>query len=159
LAFATSVVAVSLSQPFSPLQAESSHTGQTPGGSVGAPIILAASRGKYLETPPGKKPRVVITADPELDDLNSLIRFVLHSADYKTEGLIYASSMYHWKGDGTGKTQNLPSRQYNRNGRDWCPCGGRLRTGLPEPDRPQRRLSHTHRAALESEVGQRRFRR
>jgi hypothetical protein len=122
LAFATSVVAVSLSQPFSPLQAESSHTGQTPGGSVGAPIILAASRGKYLETPPGKKPRVVITADPELDDLNSLIRFVLHSADYKTEGLIYASSMYHWKGDGTGKTQNLPSRQYNRNGRDWCPC-------------------------------------
>jgi hypothetical protein len=29
----------------------------------------------YLETPPGQKPRVVITADPELDDNNSLIRY------------------------------------------------------------------------------------
>ena len=30
-------------------------------------------RYKYLETPAGKKPRVVITADPELDDNNSMI--------------------------------------------------------------------------------------
>lgn len=87
-----------------------------------APVTVASSSGKYLETPAGKKPRVVITADPELDDNNSLIRYILHSSDYITEGLIYASSMFHWRGDGTGRTQNIPFRQYNRNGLDLCPC-------------------------------------
>jgi hypothetical protein len=77
---------------------------------------------RYLETPAGRKPRVVITADPELDDNNSLIRYVLHAADFTTEGLIYASSMFHWRGDGEGGRQNLPARQYNRNGLDLCPC-------------------------------------
>ena len=47
---------------------------------------------KYLETPRGKKPRLVITADPELDDNNSIIRYIVMSDGYKTEGLIYASS-------------------------------------------------------------------
>ena len=86
------------------------------------PSPAATRQPHYLETPVGKKPRVVITADPELDDLNSLIRYILHASDYRTEGLIYASSQYHWTGDGTGRTQNLPNRQYNRNGRQLCPC-------------------------------------
>jgi len=34
------------------------------------------------------KPRVVVTADPELDDSNSLVRYLLHSADFRTEGLV-----------------------------------------------------------------------
>lgn len=76
----------------------------------------------YLETPPGKKPRVVITADPELDDNNSMIRYILMSDGYRTEGLIYASSQFHWSGDGTGKTLNVPGREYNRNGLNLCPC-------------------------------------
>ncbi len=46
------------------------------------------------------KPRIIITADPELDDNNSLIRFLLYSTDVQVEGLIYASSQFHWKGDG-----------------------------------------------------------
>jgi hypothetical protein len=77
---------------------------------------------RYLETPPGKKPRVVITADPELDDQNSMIRYALMSDGYQTEGLIYASSQFHWTGDGTGKTLNVPGREYNRNGLNLCPC-------------------------------------
>ena len=64
-----------------------------------APIALAAAP---LETPAGRKPRVVITADPELDDSNSLVRYLLFSPDFQTEGLIYASSQFHWKGDGKG---------------------------------------------------------
>ena len=40
---------------------------------------------------PVEKPRVIITADAELDDSNSLIRFLLFSTDYKVEGLIYTS--------------------------------------------------------------------
>jgi hypothetical protein len=82
----------------------------------------AGTQYKYLETPPGKKPRVVITADPELDDNNSMIRYVLMSDGYKTEGLIYVSSQFHWSGDGTGKTLSVPGREYNRNGLNLCPC-------------------------------------
>ena len=55
-------------------------------------------------TPPDKKPRIIITADSELDDNNSLIRFLLYSSDFRVEGLIYASSQFHWKGDGKGTT-------------------------------------------------------
>lgn len=68
------------------------------------------------------KPRVVVTADPELDDNNSLIRFLLYSSDYKVEGLIYASSGYHWKGDGKGTKWYVPGREYSRFGLDTCPC-------------------------------------
>jgi hypothetical protein len=48
------------------------------------------------------KSRVVIATDPELDDNNSLIRYLLYSSDFRTEGLIHASSGHHWKGDGKG---------------------------------------------------------
>ncbi len=44
------------------------------------------------------RPRIVITADPELDDNNSLIR-LLYSSDLNIEGLVYASSKFHWEGD------------------------------------------------------------
>src|SRR5580765_5643574 len=77
---------------------------------------------KYLETPAGKKPRVVITADPELDDNNSMIRYILMSDGYKTEGLIYTSSQFHWSGDGTGRLFEVSNREYNRNGLKFCPC-------------------------------------
>jgi cellulose-binding protein len=68
------------------------------------------------------KPRVVVTADPELDDSNSLLRYLLHSTDFRTEGLIYASSGFHWKGDGTGKKWSVPNREYFRFGLNLCPC-------------------------------------
>jgi hypothetical protein len=38
------------------------------------------------------RPRTIVTADPELDDSNSLVRFLLYSTDVQTEGLIYARS-------------------------------------------------------------------
>jgi hypothetical protein len=68
------------------------------------------------------KPRVVVTTDPELDDANSLIRYLLYSTDFRTEGIIYASSGFHWKGDGTGKTVSVPNREYSRFGLNLCPC-------------------------------------
>jgi hypothetical protein len=71
-------------------------------------------------TPP--EPRVVVTADPELDDSNSLVRYLLHSPDFRTEGLVYASSGFHWKGDGTGKKWSVPNREYFRFGLNLCPC-------------------------------------
>ena len=68
------------------------------------------------------KPRVVVTTDPELDDSNSLIRYLLYSTDFRTEGLIYASSQFHWKGDGTGKKWRVAGREYTRFGLNLCPC-------------------------------------
>ena len=68
-----------------------------------------------------EKPRVIVTCDPELDDNNSLIRYLLYAGDFDTEGLIYASSQFHWKGDGKGTTQYIPGREYSRQGRDLGP--------------------------------------
>ncbi|HVM88549.1 MAG TPA: nucleoside hydrolase-like domain-containing protein [Puia sp.] len=68
------------------------------------------------------KPRIVITTDPELDDNNSLIRFLLYSCDLNVEGLIYTSSGFHWKGDGKGTKWYVPGREYARFGIDTCPC-------------------------------------
>jgi hypothetical protein len=74
---ASSLVVVSLVQP-----GPSAIAGQ-----AAAPAPAASTETRYLETPPGKKPRIVITADPELDDHNSMIRYVLMSDGYQTEGL------------------------------------------------------------------------
>jgi len=68
------------------------------------------------------RPRIVVTCDPELDDNNSLIRFLLYSSDLQIEGLIYASSGFHWKGDGKGTKWYVPGREYARFGLDTCPC-------------------------------------
>ena len=68
------------------------------------------------------KPRIIITADPELDDNNSLIRFLLYSSQFTVEGLIYASSQFHWKGDGKGTLFMVPGREYTRYGLHLCPC-------------------------------------
>jgi hypothetical protein len=83
--------------------------------------IMDASAGKITLTDKNK-PRIVVTADPELDDSNSLIRFLLYSSDYKVEGLIYASSGFHWKGDGKGTKWFVPGREYTRAGLKICPC-------------------------------------
>jgi len=72
--------------------------------------------------PLAAKPRVVVTTDPELDDSNSLLRYLLYSTDFRTEGLVYASSQFHWKGDGTGKKFSVPNREYFRFGQKLCPC-------------------------------------
>ncbi|PHN02725.1 DUF1593 domain-containing protein [Flavilitoribacter nigricans] len=73
-------------------------------------------------SPEPVRPRIVVTADPELDDNNSLIRFLLYSSDLNIEGLIYASSQFHWKGDGKGTKWFVPGREYARFGMDICPC-------------------------------------
>ncbi|MBF4635120.1 DUF1593 domain-containing protein [Agreia pratensis] len=62
--------------------------------------------------------RTIVTADPELDDLNSMIRFLLYANELDVEGLIYASSRFHWLGD--GKTPFfLPDREYTEPQLSW----------------------------------------
>ena len=45
------------------------------------------------------RPRTVITTDPELDDLNSMIRLLTHAAELDIRGLVYAGSRHHSAGD------------------------------------------------------------
>ena len=68
------------------------------------------------------RPRTIVTTDPELDDSNSLVRFLLYAAEVQTEGLIYASSQFHWRGDGKGTMFSVPNREYSRGGVNLCPC-------------------------------------
>lgn len=59
---------------------------------------------------------MVLTCDPECDDNNSLVRYLLHASDFQTEAIVYSSSEYHWTGDGKGGTQYLPDREYSAYG-------------------------------------------
>src|SRR5829696_6336192 len=92
------------------------------GASLAGCATAAGRAGEDAAATRAPKPRVVVTTDPELDDSNSLLRYLLYSTDFRTEGLVYASSQFHWKGDGTGKKFSVPDREYFRFGQKLCPC-------------------------------------
>lgn len=50
-------------------------------------------------TAPSERIRVIVTTDPELDDLNSMLRLVLYANEIELAGLIYSSSQHHYAGD------------------------------------------------------------
>ncbi len=62
------------------------------------------------------KPRVIITSDGEVDDVDSFIRFLLYANEFHIEGLVYTSSQWHYAGDGEGTlfTSEMPftARRY-----------------------------------------------
>lgn len=47
---------------------------------------------------PDARPRVIVTTDPELDDLNSMLRLVLYSNEIDIAALVYSSSQFHHAG-------------------------------------------------------------
>ena len=61
-------------------------------------------------------PRTIVTCDPELDDNNSMVRFLLHATDFQIDGLIYTSSRFHWLGDGNGTVKFVPGSEYDNMG-------------------------------------------
>ena len=54
------------------------------------------------ETALSSRARTVITTDGEIDDVDSFIRLLLYANELQIEGLVYSSSMWHYKGDGAG---------------------------------------------------------
>jgi len=52
----------------------------------------------------GPLPRTIVTTDGEIDDVDTFIRMLMYSNEYQLEGLVYSSSMWHYKGDGKGTT-------------------------------------------------------
>jgi hypothetical protein len=86
-------------------------------------LFLSTASGLFAQTN-GRptRPRTIVTTDPELDDSNSLVRFLLYTNEVATEGIVYASSQFHWRGDGKGTRFSVPNREYSRGGVNLCPC-------------------------------------
>jgi hypothetical protein len=49
-----------------------------------------------------ERPQTVVMTDGEVDDMDSFLRFLLYTNDLDVKGIIYTSSMWHYKGDGKG---------------------------------------------------------
>jgi hypothetical protein len=64
-------------------------------------------------------PRTIITTDPEIDDANSLVRLVLYSNEIEIQGLVYAGSQFHWRGDGRGGLFFHANREYSEPQPSW----------------------------------------
>ncbi len=56
----------------------------------------APGQARFASTKP--KPRVVVTTDGEIDDMCSMVRFLMYANEFQVEGLIHSSSKFHWLG-------------------------------------------------------------
>jgi hypothetical protein len=65
------------------------------------------------------QPRTIVTTDPELDDLNSMLHLLLYSNEIRIEGLVYSASRHHWSGDGNGTTYFHEDRGYDEPRTEW----------------------------------------
>ncbi|MFJ8791536.1 nucleoside hydrolase-like domain-containing protein [Streptomyces sp. NPDC102462] len=46
------------------------------------------------------KPRVILTTDGEVDDMDSFIRYLYYANEFDTAGIVLTSSRFHWAGNG-----------------------------------------------------------
>jgi hypothetical protein len=77
---------------------------------IGAAAAVASPRGTapaalpaVLSTVPvddgDARPRTVITQDGEIDDMDSFVRFLYYANEVDLEGIVYSSSIFHWRGE------------------------------------------------------------
>ncbi len=68
---------------------------------LGLALTAAVPVGAAAPEPsaPAAPPRTIVTTDPELDDLNSMLRMLLYSNEIDLAGLVYSSSQHHYLGD------------------------------------------------------------
>jgi hypothetical protein len=59
-------------------------------------VIVFHSQG-YLFGESLENPHVIATTDGEVDDRCSMVRFLLYANEWDIKGLIYSSSVHHWK--------------------------------------------------------------
>lgn len=50
--------------------------------------------------PKSEKPRILITQDGEVDDMDSFIRWLYYANEFDTAGIVLTSSRFHWAGNG-----------------------------------------------------------
>ena len=77
-----------------------SLAGSRPPESAAAPVESAAVGGPPPVVDRNTLPRTIVTTDGENDDFNSFMRLLYYTNDIDVEGLVYSSSVHHWKGDG-----------------------------------------------------------
>jgi hypothetical protein len=65
-------------------------------------IVISLANNFTLAQTKNPKPRTIVTTDGEIDDVDSFIRMLLYANEFQIEGLIYSSSMWHYKGDEKG---------------------------------------------------------
>jgi hypothetical protein len=101
-----------------------------PGPQGGPPQTASAA--------PGARPRVIATTDGEVDDRDSMIRFLMYADQWEIEALIYNSSRFHWLGNTWSGVEwisdqiDLYSRVY--------PSLRRHADGFPTPESLQSRV-------------------
>lgn len=61
---------------------------------------------KAVASPPA---RIIVTTDPELDDLNSMLRLLLYSNELDIAALVYSASNFHHRGD---QTRGVPAHRW-----------------------------------------------
>jgi hypothetical protein len=71
------------------------------------PAALTTATAVPADTPAA--PRTVITTDPELDDLNSMLRLLLYSNEIRIAGLVYSASQHHYSGNAE---EGVPSKRW-----------------------------------------------
>jgi len=73
-------------------------------------VLILPGQFSDAKNPATPKPRTIVTSDGEVDDMDSFIRMLLYTNEFKVEGLVYSSSMWHYKGDGNGTlfTSEMP---------------------------------------------------
>ena len=85
--------------------------GQAPAAPAKAPAPAASRPPAAVQAPPARfgatpaRPRVVVTTDGEIDDRDSMIRFLLYANEFDIEALIYNSSRFHWLGNAWAGTE------------------------------------------------------
>ncbi len=75
-------------------------------------LTLAPTIGGHAQQPapppfaqPPARPRVIVTTDGEIDDRDSMIRFLLYANEFDIEALIYNASRFHWLGNAWAGTE------------------------------------------------------
>ena len=69
---------------------------------------------------PEERPRTIVTQDGEIDDMDSLVRLLYYSNEFDIEGIIYSSSVFHWRGE----DPDAPADIVNSDGSLTGQCGG-----------------------------------
>jgi hypothetical protein len=88
-------------------------------GPAAAPALAPAADDASRPHAAAGGPRTIVTTDPELDDLNSMIHMLLYSNEMRIEGLVYNSSQFHWAGDGKGTEFFKENREYTTPQTSW----------------------------------------
>ncbi|MBQ9172712.1 MAG: DUF1593 domain-containing protein [Bacteroidales bacterium] len=65
---------------------------------AGAALFAACSNGGIVTSEDEARARIVVLTDAEIDDQCSMVRFLLSTNEFETEGIVTTSSQFHWVG-------------------------------------------------------------